>query len=460
MFKRFQKWHLWPRSLATRTALLLILGMGMIEVCGLLIHTLDRIDFDRLTQEQDLANRATAIYRDISETDNKDRSDEVDGLDPIPGFNIFLSSHADLQGIHPRSVKLEQTVSHLLSTVLFPPELRPRKILAATDNNHRRSSISFQLPNDKRWLNISYTLAQPNPFRSVTFPIAFFVMATSTCFLTIWGVKRLIAPVSTLAAAAERLGQDVNAPPLSETGPLEIAKAARAFNIMSSRIHRFVTDRTQLLLAIGHDLRTPITRLKLRAEFIEDDALRTKFLADLDEIEVMIRATLAFGRDNARHEPTTALDIASLLETIIDEMREAYPDKQEKIVLQEPLPKITVCAKPLGLKRALRNLMENALLYGGNVRVNLQTHYTSSHDLQDGEKVAILIEDDGPGLKEETLEQVFEPFFRIETSRNRATGGTGLGLSIARNIIRGQGGDIILQNRSPHGLCAIVTLIG
>lgn len=285
-------------------------------------------------------------------------------------------------------------------------------------------------------------------------------MATSTCFLTIWGVKRLIAPVSTLAAAAERLGQDVNAPPLSETGPLEIAKAARAFNIMSSRIHRFVTDRTQLLLAIGHDLRTPITRLKLRAEFIEDDALRTKFLADLDEIEAMIRATLAFGRDNARHEPTTALDIASLLETIIDEMREAYPDKQEKIVLQEPLPKITVCAKPLGLKRALRNLMENALLYGGNVRVNLQTHYISSHDLQDGEKVAILIEDDGPGLKDETLEQVFEPFFRIETSRNRATGGTGLGLSIARNIIRGQGGDIILQNRSPHGLCAIVTLIG
>lgn len=459
--KIYKKWRLWPSSLAARTGFLLIIGIGLVEACGLMIHTLDRLDFDRLTQEQEAANRATAVYRDISETDSgEERIDEIDNLDPMPGFKVLFSDKPNLQNISPRSPKLEQTISHLLTTVLFPPELRPKEIIAASDRDTHRSAIAFQLPDDNKWLNISYTLASPNPFTSATFPIAFFVMATATGLLTLWGVRRLIAPVGTLAAAAERLGQDVNATPLPETGPLEVARAARAFNNMAHRINRFINDRTQLLLSIGHDLRTPITRLKLRSEFIEDPTLQKKFIADLDELESMIKATLAFGKDSTRHEPIVSLDITKLLQTLVHELQETHPDKKELILLREPTPQITLKARPISLKRALQNLMENALHYAGNVSVTLKIEYiTTSPDLHHDKRVIILIEDDGPGIDEASLEHVFEPFVRMEESRNRATGGTGLGLSITRNIIHSQGGDITLENRNPNGLCAKVTLV-
>lgn len=453
-------WRLWPSSLAARTAFLLILGMGLIEVCGLLINTLDRLDFDRLTQEQEAINRATAIYRDISEVDSKDRHDEIEDLDPIHGFNIFLSDKPDLQKINPPSPRLEQTVSHLLTTILFPPELRPTKIIAASDHYKYQSAIAFQLPDDKQWLNITYSLTTPNPFKSATFPITFFIMATATSLLTLWCVRRLIAPVGTLAAAAERLGKDVNASPLSETGPQEVAQAARAFNDMARRINRFVNDRTQLLLAIGHDLRTPITRLKLRSEFISDANLQKKFISDLDELEKMINATLAFGRDNTHHEEIIALDLSSLLQTLIHELQETHPNNKNNIQLSYPLPDITIKGRPISLKRALQNLIENALKYGGNVKVTLTTTSPNNNLYPtDHKHIFILVEDNGPGLDPKSLEYVFEPFVRMETSRNRMTGGTGLGLSIARNIIRGQGGDITLHNRKPHGLCAIVTIM-
>ena len=144
-------------------------------------------------------------------------------------------------------------------------------------------------------------------------------MTAAAALLTLWAVRRLTAPVRTLAAAAEALGRDVNAPPLPEQGPTEIATAAAAFNTMAARIRRFVQDRTEMLTAIGHDLRTPITRLKLRAEFMEDDEQRRKMLADLEELEAMVSATLAFGRDAKSTEPVSALDLAELLRTVLDE---------------------------------------------------------------------------------------------------------------------------------------------
>ena len=137
----------------------------------------------------------------------------------------------------------------------------------------------------------------PRPWHSPDFLVAFVLMTVAAALLTLWAVRRLTAPVRTLAAAAEALGRDVNAPPLPEDGPPEVATAAAAFNTMAARIRRFVQDRTELLTAIGHDLRTPITRLKLRAEFMEDEEQRGKMLADLEELEAMVSATLAFGRD-------------------------------------------------------------------------------------------------------------------------------------------------------------------
>jgi hypothetical protein len=312
----------------------------------------------------------------------------------------------------------------------------------------RRVEIGLRLP-DGQWLNVSVAVPPPRPWHSPAFLWAFLLMTVAAAGLTLWAVRRLTAPVRTLAAAAEALGRDVNAPPLPEDGPTEVAVAANAFNTMAARIRRFVQDRTELLTAIGHDLRTPITRLKLRAEFVEDDEQRGKMLADLEELEAMVSATLAFGRDARSTEPVSPLDLAELLRTILDEAGDARPEAVDRLAYDGPAH-LTVHARSLSLKRALANLVSNAVSYGGSAHVRLAPPV-------DG-MVTIEIEDDGPGIPPHELDRVFEPFHRVEASRNRETGGVGLGLPIARNILRAHGGDVALANRTAGGAKATVTL--
>ena len=289
------------------------------------------------------------------------------------------------------------------------------------------------------------------PWHSPAFLAAFLLMTAAAGVLALWAVRRLLAPVRALSEAAERLGRDVNAPPLPEDGPAEVANAAAAFNTMAARIRRFVDDRTFLLTAIGHDLRTPITRLKLRAEWMQDEEQRRKMLADLDEMAAMVAATLAFGRDTAANEAPVALDLAALLRTVLDEAADARPSTPDALSYAGP-ERLTMRARPSGFKRAFANLIGNAITYGGGARVTLEG--------VSGDGVRVRIEDDGPGLAADQLDRVFEPFHRVEASRNRETGGTGLGLPIARGIIRAHGGDVTLANRAGGGLVATVTLPG
>jgi len=210
-----------------------------------------------------------------------------------------------------------------------------------------------------------------------------------------------------------------------------------------------VEDRTELLTAIGHDLRTPITRLKLRAEFVEDDEQRGKMMADLEELEAMVSATLAFGRDARTTEPVTSLDLAELVRTVLDEAGDARQEAANRLAYEGPAH-LTVRARPLALKRALTNLVSNAVIYGTSALVRL---VPSTDDM-----LVIEVEDDGPGIPPGELDRVFEPFHRGEPSRNRETGGVGLGLPIARNIFRAHGGDVTLSNRPTGGTKAMVTL--
>jgi signal transduction histidine kinase len=300
------------------------------------------------------------------------------------------------------------------------------------------------------WLTITTTLSPPAPWRSPGFATAFVVMTVLGGIMITWAVRMLLTPVKTLAAAAEALGRDVaNAKPLPETGPIEIVTAAQAFNTMAARVRRFVEDRTFLLTAIGHDLRTPITRLKLRAEYMEDDEQRTKMLADLDEMEAMVASALAFGRDATSAEPVVRLDLASLLRTVLDDAADGDPDRADALRYGGP-EHLAMRARPLALKRALANLVGNALKYGDAARVAL-------HPPAKG-LVRIDIDDDGPGIAAAEHERVFEPFRRLETSRNRETGGSGLGLSISRNIIHAHDGEISLTNLPGRGLRVSVTL--
>jgi signal transduction histidine kinase len=258
------------------------------------------------------------------------------------------------------------------------------------------------------------------------------------------GVARAFRPLATFTAAAERLGIDVNAAPLDEGGPGEVRRAARAFNQMQERLQRFIQDRTQMLAAISHDLRTPITRLRLRAEFVDDEVQRDKMLNDLDEMETMISATLAFSRDDAANEPLRSLNIAAVITGIAADEQAAGHD-----VAYSGPDEFEALARPVALKRAMTNLIDNAVKYGVRARVRLE---------RVGDTAEIIIDDDGPGIPEGDRERVFAPFVRLEESRSRETGGTGLGLTIARNVVRGMGGDVEIVPRAETGLRVRVTL--
>jgi signal transduction histidine kinase len=300
--------------------------------------------------------------------------------------------------------------------------------------------------NDGSWA--VFTVGRPSwglsrPERRV---IAIATVILSVVLVTLVATRLFARPIELFTNAAERFGRDPKAAPIAETGPAELRRAAQAFNGMQASIQRFIEDRTQMVAAISHDLRTPITRLRLRAEFVEDEEQRDRMLGDLDQMAEMIEATLAFARDDAASEPMTAIDLPSLLESMVDEAIDAGHEAS----YAGPAHRI-IQGRPVALRRAFGNLVDNAIKYGEAVEIAVA-------EAVDGCRIAIV--DRGPGIAATDREKVFQPFVRLEASRNRDTGGAGLGLSIARSIIRGHGGEIDLANRPEGGLSVEVSLPG
>jgi signal transduction histidine kinase len=256
--------------------------------------------------------------------------------------------------------------------------------------------------------------------------------------LSVWTARRLATPISAFAAAAERLGVDAEAPPLAERGPHELRTAIRAFNRMQDRLRRFVNDRTQMVAAMSHDLKTPLTRLRLRAELVGDQEQQRKMLADLDEMTAMIASTLAFARDDAQREPRMLVDLGALVESVC----ENAIDAGGAVSVSAPRG-VDVTCRPNAISRAVANLVDNAIKYGGNARATLD---------RAPDRAIITIDDDGPGIPPSEHERVFAPFYRLEGSRNRDTGGVGLGLAVARTIAREHGGDITVAAAEGGGL--------
>jgi signal transduction histidine kinase len=441
--------RLWPRSLAARTAFVVLLGLVLVQIAGLTIHALDRMDIQRIAQSRNLGFRIIPIYREIAATDPARRAAVLAQQHIAAGLNVELSDDPPVTSLFelPRG---EQGLFRIGVNFggLGDPKLRWSELRLYGGFMAGHVLYAFHMPGGG-WLNVSAVPEPIRPWHSPTFLAAFLLMTLTAGGLTLWAVRRLTEPVRVLSAAAEALGRDVNAAPLPESGPTETVVAAVAFNTMAARIRRFVSDRTEMLTAIGHDLRTPITRLKLRAEFIDDEELRTKVLSDLDELETMVSATLAFGRDARANEPVSSVDLVELLRTILDETGDAHPEAADRLTYRGP-PHQTVRARPVALKRALANLVSNAESYGGSARVTMVPPMDGT--------VEVTIEDDGPGIPAAEIDRVFEPFHRLEQSRNRETGGVGLGLPIARNMLRAHGGDVVLSNRPQGGLKALVTL--
>lgn len=270
------------------------------------------------------------------------------------------------------------------------------------------------------------------------------ILSIAVIALTLLAARWVTRPLQTLASAAQRLGEDIDQPPLDESGPLEVSRAAHAFNQMQQRLAKFIHDRTRIFAAMSHDLKTPITRLRLRAELLNDAAVREKFEQDLIEMEQMVTATLDFMRGLEQPEPVQPLDVMALLHALQEQSGELHGNVRIEGGAAAPYP-----GKLQALKRCLGNLVDNALKYGGSATISVED---APHQLR------IRIRDAGPGIPEAQLELAFDPFYRIEASRSRATGGTGLGLTIARSIARAHGGDVTLRNLPSGGLEALAVL--
>jgi signal transduction histidine kinase len=297
---------------------------------------------------------------------------------------------------------------------------------------------------DGRWARFDTELPAAAAALPWRLALTLAVLLAAVLALSYIAVRWLTQPLHVLADAAEALGKDIHRAPLAETGPTEIRQAARAFNTMQSRLVRFIEDRTRILAAMSHDLKTPITRMRLRADLLDDEELRQRFERDLKEMETMVTHTLEFMRGMGGQEPSQDVDVAALLESL-----QSDNEAMGRRVQVEGHPLAPYPARVSLLRRCLANLVDNAVLYGEHATVRIEDSPSM---------LALHVLDEGPGIPEAQLEKVFEPFYRLEQSRNRATGGTGLGLAIARNIAHMHGGDIVLRNRAPRGLEAILTL--
>lgn len=306
----------------------------------------------------------------------------------------------------------------------------------------------------RRW-DIDVQLADHHPIRfrvadvspPLPIPLRLVVNQVFALLILIAGtylMARIISqPLSRLAAAAELMGRGEGKLRVAEEGAREMRFAARAFNTMQDRVSRYLDGRTRVLAAMSHDLRTPLTRLRLRVESLDADAVREKMIRDFDEMESMIAGALRLFRGEDSHEQAEEVDLNALLEDIAGHYQEVGANVNFKGRLGRPIQ-----ARPRSLKRCLMNLIDNAIRFGERADVSVS----------DGKYVAIRIADDGPGLAEVDLERVFEPFFRTEESRNRDGGGAGLGLSIARDVAESHGGTLQLENRREGGLVATLTL--
>jgi signal transduction histidine kinase len=263
--------------------------------------------------------------------------------------------------------------------------------------------------------------------------------------IAVFAAHRMVQPLVLLENAVQSVGPDAILPLLPERGPAEVRATARALNSLSSRLRKAIESRMRLLAAAGHDLRTPITRMRLRAEFVEDDEERSLWLSDLDELERIADSAILLVREESGKAAPETMWLDRLVADVAGELKNQNLD----VTVTEAQP-VSVRANRLGLARALRNLMINAATHGRRARVRVEG--------SEGAKAQVIVEDEGPGIPHELLGQVFEPFFRVDPGRRQNIAGAGLGLTIAREIVQRAGGDIKISNRKDGGLKQVVEL--
>ncbi len=454
--------RLLPRTLVGQMILILLGGLVASHLVVGWLYSTDRQQAVRAISGYAATQRIANLARLIDEAPEEWRG-RIIAAASDPTLRVTLSSQppperpgdVDVQVLNDLAEQLPEALASRLRVVVARAQAMPfggfahqRMMMHGNEMMHhpklwRSLAASFQLT-DGQYLTFTAILPESTPAISWQFLLALLAMSALVVVSSIWAVRRVTAPLGTVIRAAERLGRDVNAPPIVEAGSAEMRRAAQAFNDMQGKLQRLLENRTRMLAALSHDLRTPLTLLRLRVEALGGGEERERMLGNIAELDTMIDATLQFARDEAKAEPWRRTDITALLAAIVDDMQDAG-----LAVKMAPAASEVLECQPGGLRRVLGNLLDNALKYG---------HAAHAALCATPGGIEITIDDDGPGIPEAELQRVFEPFYRLEQSRSRDTGGSGLGLAIAQSIAQAHGGQITLANRPEGGLRATLRL--
>ncbi|OWY11637.1 two-component sensor histidine kinase [Thioclava sp. JM3] len=450
------------RSLRVQLVLLIIAALGVAQLISLWLFADERSLAIRAALGFEAAGRAANVARLIEEAPADLRPSIIRAANsPLVRFDLTakpLVQHTDhsdggvvearvrglLNESYSRDIRVEL---HQIQGAILPlPNLsREMTEMHLAMMRGELSAIEMNLSISiagGQWLNVSTRFERP-PIQWPRYSILTFGLTAMALLVGVtWFVMAgLLGPLRRLVRASDHLGRGENANALPERGPMEVRELTAGFNRMQERLTRFVTDRTRVLAALGHDLRSPLTAMRVHSEMVEEEELRENLVSTVEEMRSMVEATLTFAKGLSGSEEMQEVELQTFLETLQTDMVASFGLTVG--------PTVRVRLRPNATRRALRNVIENAVRYGGSATVGWQVL---------GEDIEITISDKGPGIPASDLERVFDPFVRLEESRSLETGGHGLGLSIARSILHGQGGEISLANHPGGGLVATVRL--
>jgi signal transduction histidine kinase len=426
----------WPRTLASRLSLIFLVGLILAQALSFGAQYYERYESAKNTM---LGNLETDVSTSLAILDRLPANERANWLQRLEraNYGYLLNEGSPGMPMAPRDVSIAVTSIQDAIGHDYP--------LTFTD-----------IPGPKKHFQAHLTLKDGSPVtidvRPSMVPLSPWLPAVLLGQLALmiactWlAVRIAIRPLTRLAQAVETLDPNTHAVHLDEKGPTEVAYAARAFNAMQARIAAYLKERMQLLAAISHDLQTPITRMKLRAEFMDDSSEKDKLWNDLGEMEHLVREGVAYARSiHGSTEESRRTDLDSFLDSLVFD----YQDMGKDVHLVGKSAAV-IDTRPHALRRVLVNLIDNALKFAGAAELWVEAKADGS--------LSVKVMDRGPGIAEEQLAQVMEPFYRVENSRNRSTGGTGLGLAIAQQLAIAIGGSLKLSNREGGGLCAELKL--
>ena len=494
MYKRLLDW-LMPSSLPGRLSVVMVIGVLLTQLASNAFWSAQmrkESEIETKASSQHLADSAARTIRYFLGLPPKYRPLVIQQFREMGGTRFFVSlTNAplvmkDIPGVFLTDLAKQQIMGTLKNNLGKMPAMRidfcwpedmvlskdgsgindvpdswVQHILVTKPNPAPILVIQVELEPD-RWLYLASLM--PNPyFLESHDPLTLdrillqFITLAAVLLLSIIVVRWITRPLASLSEAAEAFGKGEGMPMLPETGSREIVNTARTFSVMRERIGRYILDRERLFVSISHDLRTPIMRLKLRAELLDDEHIRSEFHEDLDELDMMVKGALQCVKDSDIYENPTCIWLDTLLSRMV---RSARLSGHEVTLIESGL---SVQTKPLALKRAIGNLLDNALFYGEQVVITVNqtapvpAHSDSAPEKQ-GEHIEIHIRDHGPGIPEEALHNLFDPYVRLEHGRNNNINGLGLGLGISRDIVHALGGQLVLSNHPQGGLEAVVVL--